>query len=53
MNATTLLLGNGFFLSFVLLILLIALAFSGDKKKPQKKRVKSDLKKIKEQIEEE
>ena len=51
-SATILLLMNGFFLSFILLILILVLASQKKQKVPAKSRVrvKSDLKKIKEQI---
>lgn len=51
MDTTTLLLSNGFFLCFLLLILLIILA-TYNPKKPEKTKIKEDIKKIKKQVEE-
>lgn len=51
MEIEVILLGIGFFLSFVLLVLLIVLATQKtDKRLPPRSRIKGDLKKIKEQI---
>jgi len=52
MDTIMLLLANGFFLSFILLVLLIMLSSQLRSKKPDKIKIKADLKKIKEQIEE-
>lgn len=51
-DPVTILLTNGFFLSFLLFILLIVLSSKNNGKHPAKKRsrVKDDLKKIKDQI---
>ena len=49
MSTENLLLVNGFFLSVVLLILLIL--FERESPKPSNKKVKEDIKKIKEQVE--
>ena len=54
MDLSTLLLMNGFFLSFLLLVLLIIFANKGDSSSSQdKRRVSDDLKKIKAQVEDE
>lgn len=52
MDAVPVLLANGYFLSFVLLVLLIALASRNGLHKKTKK-INKDLKKIKEQISDE
>jgi len=52
MDIITLLLANGFFLSFLLLILLVILAASTSPKKPQRAKIKEDIQKIKKQVEE-
>ena len=50
MNPEIILLTNGFFLSFLLLVLLIVLSFQKRDYPKIKSRVREDLKKIKEQI---
>ncbi len=52
MDTIILLLANGFFLSFILLILLVILATTDAPKKPKKTKIKEDIQKIKEQVEE-
>ncbi|MBX4196526.1 hypothetical protein KW805_02985 [Candidatus Pacearchaeota archaeon] len=49
MDMTEILLANGFFLAVILLIMLVIFATS----RPKRRRVKEDLKKIKDQVEEE
>ena len=49
MELEVILLGSGFLLSFILLILLVVLALQNGRP-PQRSKVKTDLKKIKEQI---
>lgn len=54
MDLSTLLLLNGFFLSFLLLVLLIIFATADySKYSKDKSRITDDLKKIKEQVEDE
>ena len=50
MDVAIILLANGFFLSLILLVLLIILAFNGYSKPRKRKKVSEDLKKIKDQI---
>ena len=51
MDLTIILLGNGFLLSFILLVLLIILASQNGRSHRKKKgKIKEDLKKIKAQI---
>ena len=50
MNIETILLTNGFFLSLLLVILLVILASTTGKPKTNRKKVKEDIKKIKDQI---
>ena len=51
MDLTIILLINGFFLSFVLLVLLIMFSVYTPTNKPSKENVKKDIDKIKEQVE--
>jgi hypothetical protein len=50
MGPTIILLANGFFLSLILFILLVILALKKDHHPTERKEVKEDLKKIKDQI---
>lgn len=51
MDLAIILLGNGFFLSFILLVLLIILASQNGRSQRKKRgKVKEDIKKIKKQI---
>jgi len=54
MDITLFLLANGFFLALILTFLLVLFAINQRKTpSPQRKRVKSDLKKIKSQVQDE
>ena len=50
MSIEVLLLTNGFFLSFLLFVLLVIFASTNGKHKKGRKKIKEDIKKIKDQI---